>query len=76
MAEKMENTDSWNKMIFRYIRARKDWISALVRRNRLEQENDTAHIEVEDLEVKKKVYWINGKKPKKTPCSPSGVEEE
>ena len=29
MAEKMENTDSWNEMIFRYIRARKDWFSAL-----------------------------------------------
>ena len=46
----MEDTDSWN------IRARKDWFSTLLRRNRLEQESDTAHIEVEDLKVKKKVY--------------------
>ena len=52
----MENTDSWNEMIFRYIRERKDWFSALIQKNRLEQESDTAHIEVEDLEVKKKIY--------------------
>ena len=55
MAERMENTDSWNEMIFRCIRARMDWFSALIRKNRLEQEEDTAHIEVEDLEVKKKI---------------------
>ena len=52
----MEDTNSWNEMIFRHIRARKNWFSALIRRNRLEHENDTAHTEVEDLEVKKKIY--------------------
>ena len=52
----MEDTNSWNEMIFRQIRARKDWVLALIWRNRLEHESDIAHIEVEDLEVKKKIY--------------------
>ena len=52
----MEDTNSWNEMIFRQIRARKDWILALIWRNRLEHENDIAHVEVEDLDPKKKMY--------------------
>ena len=77
MAEGMEDTNSWNEMIFRYIRARKDWFSALIWRNRLEHESDTAHVEVEDLEVKKKMYldqenplftkWCEGRMDKEPP---------
>ena len=55
MAEEMEDTNSWNEMIFRQIRARKDWILALIWRKRLEHESDTAHVEVEDFKVKKKM---------------------
>ena len=51
----MEDTNSWNEMIFRQIQARKDWILALIWRKRLELENDTAHVEVENLEAKKKM---------------------
>ena len=77
MAEGMEDTNSWNETIFRHIRARKDWFSALLRRNRLEHENDIAHIEAEDLEVKKKMYldqenplfikWCRGRMDKEPP---------
>ena len=51
----MEDNNSWNEMIFRQIQARKDWILALIWRKRLELENDTAHVEVENLEAKKKI---------------------
>ena len=53
MAEEMEDTNSWNEMIFRQIRARKDWILALIWRKRLEHENDTARIEVENFDEKR-----------------------
>ena len=53
MAEEMEDTNSWNDMIFRHIRARKDWILALIWRKRLELENDTAHTEVKNFNEKR-----------------------
>ena len=57
----MENADSWNEMIFGYIRAKKDWLSAHILKNRLEHKNDLAQIEVEaneatDLKVRKRIY--------------------
>ena len=55
MAEEMEDTNSWNEMIFRQIKARKDWIMALIWRKRMEHENDTDQVEAEKFEVKKKV---------------------
>ena len=72
MAEKMEDTDSWNEMIFGYIRARKDWFSALIQKNRLEQEEDSAQKEVEahgaaDLKVKKKIYLDNRVRTQENP---------
>ena len=77
MTEGMEDTNSWNEMIFRNIRARRDWFSALLRRNRLEHKDDTAHKEAEDLEVKKKMYldqenplfikWCRGRMDKEPP---------
>ena len=36
----MENGESYNDMIFRYIRAYKDWLSAHILKNRLEYKND------------------------------------
>ena len=42
-------------MIFRQIQARKDWILALIWRKRLELENDTAQVDVEDPEAKKEM---------------------
>ena len=55
MADEMEDTNSWNDMIFRHIQARKDWILALVWRKRLEHEIDTAHKEAEDFDEKRKM---------------------
>ena len=57
----MENDDSWNEMIFRYIRAKKDWLSAHILKNRLEYRNDLAQKKVKaddatDLKVRKKIY--------------------
>ena len=40
MAEKVEDKESYNNMIFRYIRAYKDWLSAHILKNRLEYNND------------------------------------
>ena len=51
----MEDNNSWNEMIFRQIQARKDWILALIWRKRLELENDTARVEVENPEAKKEM---------------------
>ena len=61
MAEKMKSADSWNEMIFGYIRVKKDWLSAHILKNRLEHESDHAQREVEaneatDLKVRKKKY--------------------
>ena len=53
MAEKMEDTNSWNEMIFQQIRARREWILALIWKKRLELENDTAHGETNEVEEKK-----------------------
>ena len=52
MAEKMEDNNSWNGMIFRHIEARKDWLLALIWRKRQEQEDDTAHKEVKSSDEK------------------------
>ena len=52
MAEEMEDNNSWNELIFRQIRARKDWILALIWRRRLELEDDTAHTEVKNSDEK------------------------
>ena len=41
----MENDDSWNDMIFKFIKAKKDWLSAHILKNRLEYSNDLAHRE-------------------------------
>ena len=53
MAEKMEDTNSWNDVIFQQIRARKDWILNLIWRKRQELENETAHGETDEVEEKK-----------------------
>ena len=55
MTEEIEDNNSWNEMIFQHIRARKDWILALIWRGRLEHENDTGHNEGEGFESKKKM---------------------
>ena len=59
-------------MIFGYIRARKDWFSALIQKNRLEYEEDSAQKEVEaqeaaDLKVKKKIYLDNRVRTQENP---------
>ena len=55
MADEVEDNNSWNELIFRQIKARKDWFLALVWRRRLEFEEKTTDEENEDLEVQKKM---------------------
>ena len=55
MADEMEDTNSWNDMIFRHIETRKNWLLALIWRKRLEHEIDTAHKEVENFDEEKKM---------------------
>ena len=71
MTEEMEDNNSWNEMIFQHIRARKDWILALIWRGCLEHENDTGHNEGEGFESKKKMN-----PNQENPSSPSGVKKE
>ena len=61
MAERVESKESYNDMIFRYIRAYKNWLSAHILQNRLEYKNDVTQKKVEakeatDLKVKRKIY--------------------
>ena len=51
MTEDMEDQSSWNEMVFRQIRARKEWLVDLIWRKQLEHESDTNDVEIEDQEV-------------------------
>ena len=53
MVEEMEDKNSWNDMIFRQIRARSDWLSALIWRKQLALDEDITEKDDEDLEAKK-----------------------
>ena len=46
MTEKVGNDDSWDGMIFRFIKDRKDWLSKNILRNCLEQQTKSAQKEV------------------------------
>ena len=54
MAEKVEEKESYNSMIFRYIRAYKDWLSAHILKNRLEYSNDVTK-KANDVKVNKRM---------------------
>ena len=53
MAEEMEDRNSWNGMIFRQIKARSDWLSALIWRKQSAPDEDITEKEDEDLGAKK-----------------------
>ena len=46
MTERMENDDSWNGMIFRFVRDRRDWLSRHVLGNQLEHLAKSAQREI------------------------------
>lgn len=45
MTEMMENNDSWDNMIFRFVKDKKDWLSRNILRNGLEQQTKSAQKE-------------------------------
>ena len=70
MVEEMEDKNSWNDMIFRQIRARSDWLSALIWRKQLALDEDITEKDDEDLEAKKEnldpedqrfIDWCDGR---------------
>ena len=70
MAEEMEDRNSWNEMIFRQIKVRSDWLSALIWRKQLTPVDDITEKDDEDLEAEKKdldpedqrfIDWCDGR---------------
>ena len=59
MTEKVENNDSWDSMIFRFIKDRKDWLSKNILRNRLEQQTKSAQKEVKVKDNTDSKIWEN-----------------
>ena len=51
MTGDMEDQNSWNEMVFRQIRARKEWLVDLIWRKQLEHESDTNDVGIKDREV-------------------------
>ena len=59
MTEKVGNDDSWDGMIFRFIKDRKDWLSKNILRNRLEQQTKSAQKEVKVKDNTDSKIWEN-----------------
>ena len=59
MTEKMENNDSWDEMIFRFIKEKKDWLSKHILRNRLEHQAKNAQKQVKVKDTTDSKIWEN-----------------
>ena len=59
MTEKVENDDSWDEMIFRFIKEKKDWLSKHILRNRLEHQAKNAQKEVKVKDTTDSKMWEN-----------------
>ena len=55
----MENDDSWDKMIFRFIKEKKDWLSEHILRNRLEHQARNAQKQVKVKDTNDSKIWEN-----------------
>ena len=72
VTEEMEDKNSWNGLIFGFIKAREKWLLNLIWRKRVEHEDDDADNKVEDSKIEKdknlnneeelyiKAIWILG----------------
>ena len=55
----MENDDSWDEMLFRFIKGKKDWLSKHILRNRLEHQTKIAQKQVKVKDTTDSKIWEN-----------------
>ena len=55
----MENDDSWDEMLFRFIKGKKDWLSKHILRNRLEHRTKIAQKQVKVKDTNDSKIWEN-----------------